>query len=97
MKNNHKHHLLALFISALLMCTLCKTQNHGWKGTIEEVDGITVVKNPDVPMYGNDAYAIKEELIFGGEGGDENFIFSFIYYPPFESKTLTCFSLVSAT
>ena len=80
MKNKQKCGLIALIISAIVICTSCGKQNHDWKGTFEEVDGITVVKNPDEPLYGEEVYAIKEELKFGGEGGDENFIFSFISY-----------------
>ncbi len=80
MKNKQKCGLIALIISAIVICTSCGTQNHGWKGTIEEVDGITVMRNPDEPMYGEEVYAIKEDLKFGGEGGDENFIFNFISY-----------------
>lgn len=33
-----------------------------WQGTIEEVDGVTIVKNPKEPIYGGDIYLIEEEL-----------------------------------
>ena len=49
-------------------------QKAKWKGTIEEIDGITVVKNPKEPMYGSDVFLIEEELSIGEEGkGDEYF------------------------
>lgn len=80
MKFNNTHRFIALLTSAYLICTSCVTQNHDWKGTIEEEDGVTVVSNPNEPMYREDVYAIEEDLTFGGEGGDENYIFSFIYY-----------------
>jgi hypothetical protein len=77
LKQKIKKYLMA---SAFVISASCGTQNHGWEGTIEEVDGITIVKNPDKPICGGEVYAIKEDLKFGGEGGDENFIFSFICY-----------------
>lgn len=69
--------LLIIFFS-LFSC--CSSQKAEWQGSIEEVDGVTVVRNPGEPLYGNDVYTIKEDLKIGDEGGDENFVFSFIYY-----------------
>jgi hypothetical protein len=47
-----------------------------WKGTIEKIDGITVVKNPKEPMYGEGVFLIKEELSIGEEGKGEEYFFA---------------------
>jgi hypothetical protein len=80
MKNKQKCGLIALIISAIVICTSCGTHNHDWKGTIEEVDGVTVVKNPDEPLYRNDVFVIEEELEISDRGSDENFIFNYINF-----------------
>jgi len=67
---------LAYLIIYFFLFFCCSSQKAEWQGTIEEVNGVTLVKNPGQPLYGNDVYTIKEELEFGGEGGDEDFFFS---------------------
>lgn len=47
-----------------------------WKGTIEKIDGVTVVKNPKEPMYGDDVFQLEEELAIGEEGNGDEYIFS---------------------
>ena len=37
-------------------------QEPPWKGTIEEIDGVTVVRNPKEPMYGSEVFHLEEEL-----------------------------------
>jgi len=51
-------------------------QKATWKGTIEEIDGVTVVKNPKQPMFGSDVFLIKEELSIGEEGKGEEYFFA---------------------
>jgi hypothetical protein len=51
-------------------------QKAKWKGTIEEADGITVVKNPKEPMYGDDIFLLEEDLSIGEEGKGDEYIFS---------------------
>jgi len=43
----------------------CNFENAKWKGTIEEDDGIILVKNPKKPMYGPEVFIIEEELSIG--------------------------------
>lgn len=50
--------ILLLIFSILLIS--CSRQKTGWKGTIEEIDGVTVVKNPIVCKK-NRLYAIEED------------------------------------
>jgi hypothetical protein len=61
MKNKTIVIIIALFGSVVMLLVSCGKQSNGWKGTIEEVDGITVVKNPREPMYGNEVFSIEED------------------------------------
>ncbi len=61
--------IIILFIS-------CSQQKTEWKGTIEEVDGVTVVKNPKEPMYDENVFVLEEELSIGEVEGKEEYIFS---------------------
>ncbi len=47
-----------------------------WKGTIEEIQGVTVVKNPKEPMYAKDVFLVEEELSIGEEGKGDEYFFS---------------------
>ncbi len=72
MKNKIKVISIVLFISALVMLISCKQQKAEWKGTIEEEDGVTIVKNPKEPMYGEDVFSLEKELTIGEkENGKE--------------------------
>jgi hypothetical protein len=49
-----------LSISALMMLVSCQQQKAEWKGTIEEVDGVQLVINPEMPLSKN---AGRERLL----------------------------------
>lgn len=51
-------------------------QKAKWKRTIEKIDGVTVIKNPKEPMYGDDVFHLEEELSIGEEGKGDEYIFS---------------------
>ncbi len=53
-------------------------QKTEWKGRIEKIDGITVIKNPKEPMYGKDVFNMEEELSIGEAEGREDYMFSLI-------------------
>lgn len=74
MKNKNKFVLIVLSISALMILVSCQQQKAEWKGTIEEENGVTVVKNPNEPMYGELILDIEEDLCIGRED-DENYQF----------------------
>lgn len=65
--------VLFLFLSFLLVS--CGQQKTKWKGMIEEENGITVVKNPKEPMYGEDIFMLEEELSIGVAEGAEEYMF----------------------
>ena len=45
----------------------CGQPESNWEGTIEEVDGVLVVKNPKEPIYGEDVLTLDEDLVLGEE------------------------------
>jgi len=54
----------------------CTKERAAWRGTIQDVDAVTVVKNPKEPMYGEDICLVEEDLSLGkAETGDE-YLFS---------------------
>jgi hypothetical protein len=67
---------LTLFLIFTFFC--CTSLKPEWQGTIEEVDGVTVVKNPKEPMYGEDVFSLEEELSIGESEGQEEYILSII-------------------
>jgi hypothetical protein len=50
---------LIITLSIFLCCSSKKTE---WQGTIEEVNGVTVVKNPKEPMYEGKLFTLEEEF-----------------------------------
>jgi len=67
---------IVLFLSVFMMLVSCGKQHSEWKGTIKEVDGVTVVKNPKEPIYGEDVFSLEEELSIGEAEGREEYMFS---------------------
>lgn len=62
----------------LLLCSTCGQQKNEWKGEIEQVDGVRVVKNPKDPLYGEEIFEIEDELSIGVAEGQEEYMFSII-------------------
>jgi len=63
---------IGLLVFALLVTSSCTKNKPEWKGTIEEKDGVIIVKNPKEPMYQEDVFQLKEEITIGeGEGREE--------------------------
>jgi len=66
---------IALFIAIFALLVSCQKQKAEWKGTIEVENGVTVVKNPKEPMYGEDVLRLEEELSIGEPEGKEEYVF----------------------
>ncbi|MDH5706622.1 MAG: 6-bladed beta-propeller [Candidatus Aminicenantes bacterium] len=64
---------LSLYLFAILIS--CGKQKAEWKGTIEEVDGVTAVKNPKKPMYGEAVFSLEEDLTLEKKEGSEEYLF----------------------
>jgi len=60
-------------------------KNPQWKGTIEEEDGVKVIKNPNEPLYGEITFDLEEDLSIGNEE-DENYAFYRIGVPVVDTK-----------
>lgn len=67
---------IVLFISAFIMLGSCQKQKAEWKGIIEEVEGVTIVKNPKDPIYGKEIFSLEEELSIGEAEGQDEYMFS---------------------
>lgn len=67
---------IVLVLSILIMTVSCSQQKTEWEGTIEEVDGVTIVKNPKEPIYSEDIFSLEEELTIGEKQGNEENMFS---------------------
>ena len=52
-------------LSILILFNTCGQQKTEWKGTIEEVNGVIVVKNPKEPMYGEAIFIVSLIYMIG--------------------------------
>jgi hypothetical protein len=72
LKKHHPKLLLALaFLSGFLVMAFAADQ---WKGKIEKEDGMTVIRNPKEPLYGELVLDLEQDLSIGRED-DENYAF----------------------
>ncbi len=76
MKSKIKLVPIFIFLSFFMMLTSCQKQKAEWRGTIEEVDGVTIVKNPKEPMYGEEVFSLEEDLSIGEAEGRKEYMFS---------------------
>jgi len=76
MKNLTKYKYAILLVFIFVLAETCKKDVNVWRGTIEFDEGITVVKNPKEPMYGEDVFRMEEELSIGEAEGKEEYMFS---------------------
>jgi hypothetical protein len=54
----------------------CGKQHSEWRGTIEETNGVAIVKNPKEPIYGENIFSLEEELSIGEVEGREEYMFT---------------------
>jgi len=71
---------VVLFIAASMLLVSCGQQKAKWKGTIEEQDGVIIVKNPAEPIYSNDVFRLEEDLTIDNVEEDEEFMFQDILH-----------------
>ena len=62
------------FLLILVFVSACGQKHTEWQGTIEDLDGITVVKNPVEPYYGKFVAELEEDLSIGNKN-DDNYRF----------------------
>ena len=64
---------LFLFFAVVLFIASTHQENK-WQGTIEKENGISVIKNPIKPLYGEITFELEEDLSIGNDS-DDNFLF----------------------
>ncbi len=74
MKNKLAFTPAICFLASLAFLVANQGQNPRWEGTIEEENGIQVIKNPTEPLYGEITFDLEEDLSIGNEE-DENYMF----------------------
>jgi hypothetical protein len=67
---------LTLVISFIIGFSACSQQRSEWAGKIEEIDGVTVVKNTKEPIFSDEVFNLVEDLSIGKVEGQEEYIFS---------------------
>ena len=67
---------LVLFITCIFLLVSCNQQKIGWKGTIEEKDGVIIVENPKEPIFSDEVFNLVEDLSIGKAEGEEEYMFS---------------------
>lgn len=67
---------ILFLVSAFLVTFSCSQNEAEWKGTIKEVDGVTIVNNPLDPIYAENIFDLEEELTIGQLEGIDKYIFS---------------------
>jgi len=75
LKNNNFILLNILFLSVSIIFLSCSQQKSGWQGTIKEVDGLIVVKNPIEPIYKENVFRLEEELSIGKTDNEKDYLF----------------------
>lgn len=65
---------ILLLIPSILFLS-CSQQKSDWQGSIEVVDGVTIVKNPAEPVHGEFTFDLEENLVIGGQVDDDNYYF----------------------
>jgi len=71
-------------IAALILTSgmACADRPHqaAWRGKIEVADGVTIVSNPKVPLYGPGTLELKEDLSIGDAHGAKDYAFVRAWY-----------------
>jgi hypothetical protein len=64
-------------ICIAIFCLLvsCSSDKEEWAGSVAMEDGVTVIKNPVQPLYGDEAWAITPELTIGEKEGAPEYMF----------------------
>jgi hypothetical protein len=54
--------LIPLLTLQVIIASSCSQKDIEWKGTVEEKDGVVIVRNSKDPMYGSEIFQLEEEL-----------------------------------
>ena len=75
MKPKTKYFITGVVCFSFLFISALGGQKAGWKGKIEQEEGVKVVKNPEEPLYGEIEFELELDLSIGGEEFDDNYNF----------------------
>jgi hypothetical protein len=70
--------LVCLILVTSVLVFGCRRSKSRWKGTVEQVDGVTIVTNPKEPLFneGENAFALSRDPSFGVKEGPAEYMFS---------------------
>jgi len=77
-KSKTKFIWLAFILISFLAFGAVGDQKAGWKGKIEEEEGVKVIKNPKDSLYGEIELELELDLSIGGDVADERYSFMVI-------------------
>jgi hypothetical protein len=69
---------VVVLLCLMMVLAACSGKGSGWKGTITQEGGVTVVKNPLEPLYGEESFSLEEEVSIGIQEGPEEYMFQHI-------------------
>ncbi len=67
---------LIVVASATILAAFCAKDKNAWWGSIEEINGVMVVRNPKEPIYPGHPFVMEEELSIGGGEGIDTYALS---------------------
>lgn len=72
----------SIIVLILISGTACADRPHeaAWRGKIEVADGVTIVSNPKVPLFGPGTLGLKEDLSIGDDHGAKDYVFVRAWY-----------------
>jgi len=76
LKKRALFYIAIMLTSILILSVSCIEQKSKWQGTIEELDGVTLYKNPKEPIYKEAVFSLEEELSIGEAESKDEFMFS---------------------
>jgi hypothetical protein len=71
---------IVFFLFAVIVSAAGERQKIEWKGSIDEKNGVKVIKNPKKPIYGEDVFSLEEELCIGKGNEKQEYIFIRLWY-----------------
>ena len=79
MKNQARAVSILISLSALMILVSCQKQKAEWEVTIDEENGVRIIKNPSEPLYGEISLQLEKDISIGHEG-DEQYMFYRAHY-----------------
>lgn len=71
MNNQNKVFLVVLFLTILIPSVCFGQQKAKWRGTVEEEDGIKIIRNPKKPIYTKNVLQLEEDLVIMSPDDEE--------------------------